>query len=145
MALNCNNFNLNFIFGIVCLFVCVCAFSLHRESPDMILGDKPLVSEVVLSQVRSLSVTAIASFTFYKCNEWFMKRLVDAQMVQRHHSNYVVAVNIYLDTKWYEARAQGMHATFFDIKARKYEVLEGVGTTSSNEHRGAKWFVVTLS
>jgi hypothetical protein len=34
---------LNFIFGIVCLFVCVCAFSLRRESPDMILGDKPLI------------------------------------------------------------------------------------------------------
>jgi hypothetical protein len=41
---------LNFIFGIVCLFVCVCAFSLHRESPNMILGDKPLIFEVVLSQ-----------------------------------------------------------------------------------------------
>jgi hypothetical protein len=46
----CNNFNLNFIFGTVCLFVCVCAFSLRRESPDMILGDKPLISEVVLSE-----------------------------------------------------------------------------------------------
>jgi hypothetical protein len=45
----CNNFNLNFIFGIVCVFVCVCAFSLRRESPDMILGDKLLVSDVVLS------------------------------------------------------------------------------------------------
>jgi hypothetical protein len=31
-------------------YVCVCAFSLHRESPDMILGDEPLISEVVLSQ-----------------------------------------------------------------------------------------------
>jgi hypothetical protein len=48
----CNNFILNFIFGIVCLYVCVCAFSLHRESPDMILGDKPLISEVVLSQCK---------------------------------------------------------------------------------------------
>jgi hypothetical protein len=47
----CNNFNLNFIFGIVCLFVCVCAFSLHRKSLDMILGDKPLIFEVVLSQL----------------------------------------------------------------------------------------------
>jgi hypothetical protein len=46
----CNNFNLNFIFDIVCLFVRVCAFSLRRESPDMILGDKPLIFEVVLSQ-----------------------------------------------------------------------------------------------
>jgi hypothetical protein len=44
---------LNFIFGLVCLFVCVCAFSLRRESPDMILGDKPLISEVVLSQSSS--------------------------------------------------------------------------------------------
>jgi hypothetical protein len=30
-------------------YVCVCAFSLRRESPDMILGDKPLISEVILS------------------------------------------------------------------------------------------------
>jgi hypothetical protein len=59
----CNNFNLNFIFGLVCLFVCVCAFSLRRESLDMILRDKPFISEVALSQkgcwphlrVRSLS------------------------------------------------------------------------------------------
>jgi hypothetical protein len=45
----CNNFNLNFIFGTVCLCVCVCAFSLRWESPDMILGDEPFISEVVLS------------------------------------------------------------------------------------------------
>jgi hypothetical protein len=31
--LSCNNFNLNFIFGNVCLCVCFCAFSLRRESP----------------------------------------------------------------------------------------------------------------
>jgi hypothetical protein len=28
---------------------CVCVFSLRRESLDMILGDKPLISDVVLS------------------------------------------------------------------------------------------------
>jgi hypothetical protein len=35
------------------MFICVCvyAFSLHQESPDMILGDKPLISKVVLSQL----------------------------------------------------------------------------------------------
>jgi hypothetical protein len=33
--------------------VCVCAFSLRRESPNMILGDKPLIFEVVLSQTIS--------------------------------------------------------------------------------------------
>jgi hypothetical protein len=34
---------------------CVCVFSLHREHLDMILGDKPLISEVVLSQEPRLS------------------------------------------------------------------------------------------
>jgi hypothetical protein len=71
----------------------------------------------LLKGVQSLPITAIASFTFYKCNEWFVKCLVDAQMVQRHHSDYVVAPNIYLDTKRYETHAQGMHAICFDIQA----------------------------
>jgi hypothetical protein len=29
-----------------------CVFSIHRESPGMILGDKPLIYKVVLSQYR---------------------------------------------------------------------------------------------
>jgi hypothetical protein len=33
-------------------YVCVCAFSLRRESPNMILGDRPLIYEVVLSQLH---------------------------------------------------------------------------------------------
>jgi hypothetical protein len=99
----------------------------------------------ILRGVQSLPVTSIASFTFYKCNEWFVKHLVDAQMIQRHHTDYVVAPNIYLDTKRYEACAQEMHATCFDIQARKYEVHEGDGTTSGGEHRRAMWFTVNLS
>jgi hypothetical protein len=35
--------------------MCVCAFSLRQESPDMILGDEPLISEVVLSHKLSYS------------------------------------------------------------------------------------------
>jgi hypothetical protein len=31
------------------LMYCVCAFLLHQGSLDMILGDKPLISDVVLS------------------------------------------------------------------------------------------------
>jgi hypothetical protein len=99
----------------------------------------------ILRGVRSLSVTAITSFTFYKCNEWFVKHLVNAQMVQTHHSNYVVAPNIYLDNKRYEAHAQGMHANCFDMEAQKYEVLEGGGTTFGSEHHEAKRFTVNLS
>jgi hypothetical protein len=99
----------------------------------------------ILRGVQSLHVTIITYFTFYKCNESFVKCLVDAQMVHRHHSDYVVTLNIYLDIKRYEAHAQGMHATCFDIQARKYEVLEGGRTTSGGEHHGTKWFVVNLS
>jgi hypothetical protein len=33
------------------LMCCVYAFSLHLESPDMILGDERLIPEVVLSQL----------------------------------------------------------------------------------------------
>jgi hypothetical protein len=98
----------------------------------------------ILRGVWSLPVTMIASFIFYKCNEWFVKHLVDAQMVQTHHSAYVAAPNIYLDTKRCEARAQGMHATCFFIQVQKYEVLEGGGTTSGSEHHGAKRFTVNL-
>jgi hypothetical protein len=67
-----------------------------------------------------------------------VKCLVDAQMVQRHHSDYMVAPNIYLDTKRYEARTAGMYSTCFDIQTRKYEVLESGWTTSGGEHRRAK-------
>jgi hypothetical protein len=48
----------------------------------------------ILRGVWSLPVTTISSFTFYKCNEWFVKRLVDAQMIQTHCSDYVVTPNI---------------------------------------------------
>jgi hypothetical protein len=92
----------------------------------------------LLRGVCSLPITTIASFTFYKCNEWFVNHLVDMQMVQRHHSDYVITPNIYLDTKRCVARAAGVHSTCFDIQTRKYEVLEGGGTTSDDEHRGAK-------
>jgi hypothetical protein len=94
--------------------------------------------------VRSLSVIVITSFTFYKCNEWFVKHLVDAQMVPTHHSDYLVTSNIYLDTKRYEAHTQDMHATCFGIQAQKYEVLEGRGMTSGSEHREVKRFTVNL-
>jgi hypothetical protein len=57
----------------------------------------------------------------------------------------VVTPNIYLYTKRYEAHTQGMHATFFDIQVRKYEVLEGGETTFDDEHHRVKWFTVNLS
>jgi hypothetical protein len=43
--------------------VCVYAFSLHRESPDMILGDKPLISEVVLSHIDILHTLYMKEYT----------------------------------------------------------------------------------
>jgi hypothetical protein len=47
---NCNNYFITWI-SRYCMLTCfICAFSLHQESHDMILGDEPLISKVVLSQ-----------------------------------------------------------------------------------------------
>jgi hypothetical protein len=46
-----NNFYLELHIWYCMLMCCVYAFSLRRESPDMILGDEPLIYEVVLSQL----------------------------------------------------------------------------------------------
>jgi hypothetical protein len=75
--------------------------------------------------VRSLPITAIASFTFYKFNEWFVKCLVDAQMVKRDHSDYVVAPNIYLDIKRNQARADTQLALTFKLESTRLLKLEG--------------------
>jgi hypothetical protein len=40
--------------------VCVCAFSLRRESPNTILGDKTLISEVVLSHLLCWRMSELA-------------------------------------------------------------------------------------
>jgi hypothetical protein len=61
---------MNFIFGIVCLFVCVCAFSLRRESPDMILGDKPLIFEVVLSHAAGGWPRSATAFKTGRAAHW---------------------------------------------------------------------------
>jgi hypothetical protein len=121
------------------------AYDKGRKRCGYMISNMAKIFNSILRGVRSLPITVIASFTFYKCNEWFVKRLVDAQMVQRHHSDYLVIPNIYLNTKIYEARAQGMHGTCFDIQARKYEALEGSRTTSGGEHYKAKRFVVNPS
>jgi hypothetical protein len=46
------------------LMRCACVFSLHRESLDMILGDEPLILEVVLSH----NVSHLYIFLLYRVN-----------------------------------------------------------------------------
>jgi hypothetical protein len=43
-------------------YMCVCAFSLYRESPDMILGDKLLIFEMVLSQPPCLEHPTVVAY-----------------------------------------------------------------------------------
>jgi hypothetical protein len=45
----CNNI-ISTLIKLYMLRICVCAFSLYRESLDQSWGDRPLISEVVLSQ-----------------------------------------------------------------------------------------------
>jgi hypothetical protein len=55
---------------------CVCIFLFHRESPDLILVDKPLISEVVLSHTCGAAAEdsawrarAAGSGTFCRCGQ----------------------------------------------------------------------------
>jgi hypothetical protein len=48
--LKCNNLIFNEIMGLNASYVCLHAFLLHRESPDLDPVRQPLISEVVLSQ-----------------------------------------------------------------------------------------------
>jgi hypothetical protein len=43
---------------------CVCIFSLHRESADMILGDKPLIYEERLAHIRTIVVSLGGKLTY---------------------------------------------------------------------------------
>jgi uncharacterized protein (UPF0128 family) len=97
---------MNFIFGIVCLIVYVYAFSLRRESPDMILRDKPLISEVVLSQgmthIRRMMREGDPKINYFREDAegilWFKDRLVvlKKEMLQKkvldeaHTSRYSI-------------------------------------------------------
>jgi hypothetical protein len=60
--LKCNNLIFNEIMVLNASYVCLHAFSLHRESPIWILEDGPLNSEVVLSQPLPLffEITGVA-------------------------------------------------------------------------------------
>jgi hypothetical protein len=51
--LKCNNLIFNEIMVLNALYVCLHAFSLHRESPDSDSGRRTLISKVVLSQLIS--------------------------------------------------------------------------------------------
>jgi hypothetical protein len=82
------------------------------------------IFNTLLRGVQSLPLTLIASFTFYKWNEWFMKHLVDIQIIQRHHSNYVVTPNIYLDKKIYEAHAKVCTQFALTFKPRSMRFLK---------------------
>jgi hypothetical protein len=53
------------------LMCCVCAFSLHRESPDMILGAEPLISEVVLSHGPLVSLMVFLGFRTQTLLPWW--------------------------------------------------------------------------
>jgi hypothetical protein len=96
----CNNFNLNFIFGIVCLCVCICAFSLRRESPDMILGDKPLISEVVLShpttQLRLYFASSLARGSHHQSSTYCHRSF--SLPSHAHHSS------VQWHTRWQTSR-----------------------------------------
>lgn len=97
----------------------------------------------LLRGVRALPVTAIASFTFYKCTEWFVDRLRDAKAV--FDMQEVWAPRCTMELAKAVTRSGDMQATCFDFETCTYEVMEGGGTTAGGEHRGARKFKVVIT
>jgi hypothetical protein len=107
--------------------VCVCAFSLHRESPDMILGDNPLISEVVLSQtppdviverfkpsVKSEESTSQAE----------LELMIIDEPVQQPTDDWMSLIRAYLNNQ--SSSDDNTEVKHIAHKSRMYHLIDGV-------------------
>jgi hypothetical protein len=86
--------------------VCVCAFSLHRESPDTILGDKPLISEADLSQLVPVQYWGKTYMKAYKNrnNVFGKERLAHIRTIVVSLGGMLTYVLIYATTELHQRR-----------------------------------------
>jgi hypothetical protein len=71
---------------------CVCVLSVHRESPDIILGDKPFIFEVVLSHCE-----------FESCNIGKLKILLLLYCISSNNTSHVESHSIlgFVSSQWH--------------------------------------------
>ena len=81
-------------------------------------------------------MTAIASFTFYKLNSWFVARKKHARSLWTAGKPWPLLVSEELSFSKRKAKRQ--KGTCFDPINHGYEILEGGGTNIGGEDRGAR-------
>ena len=94
----------------------------------------------VLVGVRKLPVTAIVSFTFMKCNDYFVNRHDEA--LKRVQLGQRWSTNVDSKMKVQESKANKHTARCFDKQKKTYEVTERGGITRGGVRFGARAFKV---
>ena len=89
----------------------------------------------LLKGCRGLSVTAIASFTFYKLNAWFVARKKHARSLWIGNKLWPLLVSQQLSFSKNKSKTQ--KGACFDPLNNAYEILESGGTNIGGEDRGA--------
>jgi hypothetical protein len=97
----------------------------------------------VLKGIRSLPVTAIASYTFDKCNEYWVTRGDQVRVLWAAGKKWPTTVEEELG---YQARKSHDQTWIcFDNEVWKYEVCEVGGTNAGGEQYGSRKYVVVLA
>lgn len=97
----------------------------------------------LLMGCRSLPVTAILCFTFYRCNQWFVDRFARACHMYSKGRDWPARVESMIE--FTKAKANRQTATCFDRATNTYEVLEAGGTNTGGEDRQARKHKVVIN
>ena len=97
----------------------------------------------LLRGCRSLPVTAIAAFTFYRCNQWFVQRFHRATALFDKGEEWPKHVDDTIGHSKNKSKRQT--ATCFDRSSGTYEILEAGGTNAGGEDRHARKHKVVIT
>ena len=96
----------------------------------------------VLKGIRALPVTAIASYTFDKCNEYWVTRRDEIEVIWNANKSWPKTVEEELG--YQEKKSENQTCVCFDKEVWKYEVSESGGTNAGGEQYGGRKYVVVL-
>ena len=97
----------------------------------------------LLRGCRGLPVTAIASFTFYKLNSWFVARKKHARSLWLQGKTWPLLATEQL--AFSKRKSKRQKGSCFDPIRHGYEILEGGGTNIGGEDRGARKHKVIIN
>jgi hypothetical protein len=97
----------------------------------------------VLKGIRALPVTAIASYTFDKCNEYWVTRSAEVKVVCDAGEKWPRTVQE--EIGYQETKSHDQSWACFDQEVWKYEVTEAGGTNAGGEQYGGRKYVVVLA